>query len=196
LVHDWDGLTEYEIKRAKMLAAKGYAVFTADLFGAGLRPKTRLHKQKLTGELYKDRAKFRQLLQGSLKVAQKQGASPKKAVAIGYCFGGAAVLELARSGADLKGFVSFHGGLDTPKGQDYAQTKGEIFVFHGTADAHIKMTDFAELAQELEMHNVKHEMTTYSSAPHAFTVFGSSSYRKEADQKSWQRFLRFLAEVK
>ncbi len=111
---------------------------------------------------------------------------------MGYCFGGAAVLELARAGADLKGFATFHGGLGTPQGQDYSKTRGEILVMHGTADSAITMDDFAELASELERTGIKHEMITYSGAPHAFTVFGSSRYREDADRKSWSRFSEFL----
>lgn len=195
LIHDWDGLTDYEVKRAKMLADLGYAVFAADLFGAGVRPTKVVDKRQHTGELYKDRKKMRALLNGALIAAEAKGADTANAVAMGYCFGGAAVLELARSGADLKGFVTFHGGLATPEGQDYSKTKGRLLVLHGTADSNITMEDFAGLATELEKNNVPHEMITYSGAPHAFTVFGSDRYRKDADEKSWRRFTQFLKEV-
>ena len=193
LIHDWDGLTDYEVKRAEMLAAMGYAVFAADLFGAGVRPTEVKDKRQHTGELYKDRAKMRALLNAALKQAGMEGADTGKTVAMGYCFGGAAVLELARSGADLKGFVTFHGGLQTPEGQDYAQAKGKLLVLHGTADTAITMDQFAALANELEAKGVNHEMITYSGAPHAFTVFGSPRYREDADKKSWSRFSEFLA---
>jgi dienelactone hydrolase len=193
LIHDWDGLTDYEVKRADMLAAEGYAVFAADLFGAGVRPTKVEDRRQHTGELYKDRAKMRALIQGALDAAQAQGANVGNAVVMGYCFGGAAVLEFARSGADMKGFVTFHGGLQTPAGQDYAQAKGQLLILHGTADANITMEHFAALANELEQHGVAHEMITYGGAPHAFTVFGSDRYREDADQKSWRRFKEFLA---
>jgi dienelactone hydrolase len=192
MIHDWDGLTDYEIKRAGMLADKGYAVFTADLFGKDIRPTELKDKQRLTEELYKDRKKMRALLYGALEAANAKGVSAHNAVAMGYCFGGAVVLELARSGADLKAFVSFHGGLETPTGQDYAETKGFVLIFHGTADTHVPMDQFAELAKALEKETVSHEMTTYSGAPHAFTVFDTERYRKDADQKSWSRFMEFL----
>jgi dienelactone hydrolase len=136
---------------------------------------------------------MRALIQGALDAAQAQGANVGNAVVMGYCFGGAAVLEFARSGADMKGFVTFHGGLQTPAGQDYAQTKGQLLILHGTADANITMEHFAALANELEQHGVAHEMITYGGAPHAFTVFGSDRYREDADRKSWQRFKEFLA---
>ena len=195
LIHDWDGLTDYEVKRADMLAAEGYAVFAADLFGAGVRPTKVEDRRQHTGELYKDRAKMRVLIQGALDAAQAQGANVGNAVVMGYCFGGAAVLEFARSGADMKGFVTFHGGLQTPAGQDYAKAKGQLLILHGTADANITMEHFAALANELEQNGVAHEMITYGGAPHAFTVFGSDRYREDADQKSWRRFKEFLAET-
>ena len=195
LIHDWDGMDEYEMKRADMLAEMGYAVFAADLFGAGVRPDKLEDKQRLTGELYKDRAKMRALLQGGLDEAKALGGNVDNAVAIGYCFGGAAVLELARSGADLKGFVTFHGGLSTPEGQDYSKARGKYLILHGTADTVVTMDDFASLAQQLEGQHLPHEMITYSGAPHAFTVFGSEAYREDADRKSWRRFGEWLKET-
>lgn len=195
LIHDWDGLTDYEIKRAEMLAEMGYAVFAADLFGAGVRPTEVKDKRQHTGELYKDRQKMRALLNAALEKAASEGGNTANAVAMGYCFGGAAVLEWARSGADLKGFVTFHGGLSTPEGQDYTKTKGRLLILHGTADANITMEHFADLAMELEGSGIAHEMITYGGAPHAFTVFGSDRYREDADRKSWQRFSEFLSDT-
>lgn len=195
LVHDWDGLTEYEVKRAKMLVALGYSVFAADLFGAGVRPTAVEEKKKLTGALYQDRPRMRKLLAGALAEAGKLGGRLDNAVALGYCFGGAAVLELARSGADLKGVVSVHGGLETPPGQDYKQTKAQLLIQHGSADQAVSLGQFAGLVSELESTGIKHEATTYSGAPHAFSVFGSENYRADADAKSWLRFTEFLGEV-
>ena len=195
LVHDWDGLTEYEVTRANMLADMGYAVFAADLFGAGIRPTAVKDKRQHTGELYKNRDKIRTLLQSALIAAKSKGADVHNAVAMGYCFGGAAVLEFARSGADLKGFVTFHGGLGTPEGQNYSKTKGKLLIMHGTADVNITMDQFAKLALELEEKGVPHEMITYGGAPHAFTVFNTDRYRQDADNKSWKRFGEFLNET-
>jgi dienelactone hydrolase len=195
LIHDWDGLTDYEVKRANMLADSGYAVFAADLFGAGIRPTEVKDKRQHTGELYKDRENMRSLLRAALETAGSKGANVNNAVAMGYCFGGAVVLEFARSGADMKGFVTFHGGLSTPEGQDYSGTKGKLLIMHGTADTNITMDQFAKLASELEETGIPHEMITYSGAPHAFTVFGIPRYREDADKKSWKRFTEFLAET-
>lgn len=195
LIHDWDGLTDYEVKRAEMLAELGYAVFAADLFGDGIRPTAMEDRKKLTADLYADRERMRRLLQGALENAESRGADRKNSVAMGYCFGGAAVLEFARSGVDMSGFVSFHGGLTTPEGQDYSSVKGKILVLHGTADTSVTMEHFADLATQLEEKQVKHEMVTYSGAPHAFTVFGTDRYREDADRKSWRRFTEFLQET-
>jgi dienelactone hydrolase len=195
LIHDWDGLTDYEIKRSHMLADLGYAVFAMDLFGAGVRPTEVKDKRQHTGELYKDRDKMRALMTGALETAQDRGADVGNAIAMGYCFGGAAVLEWARSGADLKGFATFHGGLKTPEGQDYSKAQGKILIMHGTADSAITMEQFSGLANELEAAGIDHEMITYGGAKHAFTVFGGNRYQEAADKKSWKRFTEFLADT-
>ena len=195
LIHDWDGLTDYEVKRANMLAELGYAVFALDLFGAGVRPTEVTDKRQHTGELYKDREKMRALMNGALKAAIKKGANSDNAVAAGYCFGGAAVLEWARSGVDLKGFATFHGGLKTPDGQNYANTQGWILILHGSADSRITMDQFSDLAVQLESTGIDHEMITYGGAQHAFTVFGQNRYHEDADKKSWKRFIDFLSET-
>ena len=195
LIHDWDGLTEYEVKRANMLAASGYAVFAADLFGAGVRPTRMEDKRQHTGELYKDRNKMRALLNGALATAGQKGARIENAVAAGYCFGGAAVLEWARSGAKLKGFATFHGGLKTPEGQDYLKTEGSLLIMHGSADSAITLEQFAALAKELESAGVPHAMITYGGAQHAFTVFDGDRYQEAADKKSWKLFHEYLADT-
>ena len=195
MIHDWDGLTDYEVKRAEMLKELGYSVFAADLFGKGVRPTAIEDKKELTGRLYGDRERMRNLLNGAVAAAKAQGGNIGNAITVGYCFGGAVTLEHARSGAPMKGFVSFHGGLTTPDGQDYSRTNGKLLILHGTADTAVSMQDFADLAIELEQAKVPHEMITYSGAPHAFTVFGSDRYRKDADEKSWRRFTKYLAEA-
>lgn len=195
LVHDWDGLTDYEIQRANMLAEQGYAVFAADLFGAGIRPTEAKDRRQHTGELYQDRALMRKLLAGAMASAKFNGADTNNAVAVGYCFGGAAVLEMARSGAELNGFVTLHGGLSTPEGQDYSQTKGQLLILHGAADANITLDDFAQLGKELKQFGVPNEMIAYGGAEHAFTVFGDERYNAQADRKSWLRLTEFLQET-
>lgn len=195
IIHDWDGLNSYEMKRAKMLNTLGYGAFAIDLFGKGVKPVTLEEKKALTNALYNDRAKMQKLLTVSYEAAKKEGANVKNAIGIGYCFGGAALLEMARMGTPLKGFVSFHGGLATPVGEDYKQTKGFVLILHGTADESVSMDEFATLGKELEKTAIKHEMIAYSGAPHAFTVFGTERYREDADKKSWRRLVEFLDET-
>ncbi|WP_194436464.1 dienelactone hydrolase family protein [Vibrio fluminensis] len=192
LVHDWDGLTQYEQQRAKMLNEMGYNVFAVDLFGKGVRPTKVEDKRQHTGELYKDRQKLRALMNAGVQEALRLGGNIDNMVVMGYCFGGAATLESARAGMPAKGFVTFHGGLQTPDGQSYTETSAPILVLHGTADKAIPMSQFAQLAVELEENQIPHQMITYSGAPHAFTVFESKNYREDADKKSWQAFNTFL----
>lgn len=192
IIHDWDGVDEYEHKRADMLAALGYDAFAVDLFGKGNRPATVELRRAETGKLYKDRERMRALLVGGLAEAQKAGAG--KTVVIGYCFGGAAALELARSGqgSNVAGFATFHGGLSTPDGQSWPDNTPPLFIAHGGADTAITMDDVAGLSKELEAKMIPYEIQVYSGAPHAFTVFGSDRYRETADKQSWDSFTDFL----
>ena len=192
LVHDWNGLDDYEMTRARMLAEEGHAVFAVDMFGAGVRPDTMEAKREQIVSLYQNREKMRALVFGALDKAQSLGANINNLSLTGYCFGGAVVLEMARAGLDAKGFVTFHGALQTPDHQNYSKTKGSIVVLHGTADTAVTLNQFMALAKELEHHGVVHEMITYGGAPHAFTVFGSPNYHEMADKRSWERYLHFL----
>lgn len=129
IIHDWDGLTGYEIERAGMLAELGYAVFALDLFGAGVRPTELEDKRRLTGELYKNRQKMRSLMKGAMAAAGKQGADLNNAVAVGYCFGGAAVLEWARSEKTLRPLSHSTGGSRHRKNRDMQTQKEPCWSF-------------------------------------------------------------------
>jgi len=192
LIHDWDGLTDYEVKRADMLAKQGYNTFAADLYGKGNRPIETQAKKEETGKLYKDREKMRRLILAGISESKK--LSKDEMVVMGYCFGGAAVLELARSGeaSDVKGYATFHGGLATPEGQNYNKLSAPIFVAHGGADSAIPLTEVADLGVQLEAVKADYEIQIYSGAPHAFTVMGSPRYQEVADKKSWNTFIGFL----
>ncbi len=192
IVHDWDGVDKYEETRAEMLAMLGYDAFAVDLFGKGNRPQEVKAKRALTGSLYKNRDLMRKLMVGGLETARK--SSSGKAVVMGYCFGGAAVLEMARSikASDIAGYATFHGGLSTPKGQSYPDGTAPILVAHGGADTAITMDHVAALSKELEAKKIKYQIEVYSGAPHAFTVIGSGRYRKVADEQSWSAFRDFL----
>jgi len=192
IVHDWDGVNDYEARRAEMLAAQGYTAFAIDLFGRDANPQGMADYQRLTGALYADREEFRARLAGSIAAAADiPGATPNIVIA-GYCFGGAAVLEAARAGHDLAGFVSFHGGLGTPDGQDYSATSAPVLLLHGSADPVSGMADLAALLDELQDAGVPHGAQVFGGARHSFTVYGSRDYDLAADRGSWAAFLGFL----
>lgn len=194
VIHDWDGLTAYEEKRADMLADMGYTAVAIDLYGAGNRPVETAAKKAETGKLYGDRELMRSRILGGIAEARK--IIDQQAVVVGYCFGGAATLELARSGeADrVVGYASFHGGLSTPDGQSYSAQSGPLFVAHGGADTSITNADAAALADQLEQAGATYTLSIYSGAPHAFTVFGSDRYQTRADTQSWAELTTFMSD--
>ncbi|MDY7116496.1 dienelactone hydrolase family protein [Halomonas sp. SSL-5] len=196
IIHDWDGLDDYERRRADMLADLGYDAFAADLYGQGNRPAETEAKKAETARLYEDRERMRALTLAGLAEARAQGAA-SNAVIMGYCFGGAVVLEMARSGAaeDVHGFASFHGGLTTPEDQSWPEGAGPILIAHGGADASISLDDVATLGEELEAASATYQIEVYSGAPHAFTVFGSDAYQQRADERSWSAFQDLLDEA-
>lgn len=197
LVHDWNGLGDYEKRRAQMLAEQGYATFAVDLYGQGVRPSNPEESRAESGKLYADRATLRSRLMAGLTQAQAQpGVDGDRVVAIGYCFGGASVLEMARAGTDVDGFVSFHGSFDTPEGQNYSQTQGRILVLHGSDDASAPMADVAQLAAELDAAGVDFDMEIYGGVDHAFTVWSDANrYDAMADRRSWRALMTFLGET-
>lgn len=197
LIHDWNGLDDYEKRRTQMLAEQGYAAFAVDLYGQGVRPTNPDESRAQSGALYADRATMRARLMAGLAQAQAQaGVDGSQVVAIGYCFGGAAVLEMARAGMDVDGFVSFHGSFETPEGQDYSQTQGRILILHGSDDGSAPMADVAQLATELDAAEVDFGMEIYGGVDHAFTVWSDANrYDGMADRRSWQTLMTFLGEV-
>ena len=197
LIHDWDGLGDYEQRRAQMLAEQGYATFAIDLYGQGVRPTTPEESRQESGKLYNDRSLLRSRLMASLARAQQlPGVDPDRIVAIGYCFGGASVLELARSGADVDGVVSFHGGLGTPEGQNYEQVKGSVLILHGADDPVAPLSEVAALGEALNAANVPYQMELYGGVEHSFTVWTANRdgarYDAQADRSSWRSLLTFL----
>ena len=195
IIHDWDGMTEYERQRADMLAEMGYNAFALDMFGNDTPTETMDHRIAATGALYKDRDRMRALVKAGIEQAQARSGVDTMVVT-GYCFGGAVALDMARSDmADMaNGFATFHGGLTTPEGQSWDGDEPPILVLHGGADTSIKMQDVATLATELEEAGTTYTVEVYSGAPHAFTVFGSNRYQERADTASWEAFSTFLDE--
>ncbi|MFD0982731.1 dienelactone hydrolase family protein [Tropicimonas aquimaris] len=195
IVHDWDGMTDYERQRADMLAEMGYNAFALDMFGNDTPTDTVDHRRAATGALYQDRERMRALLQAGVEQARER-SSVDEMVVKGYCFGGAVALEMARSdmGDLARGYATFHGGLNTPEGQSWNGDEPPLLVLHGGADTSITMQDVATLATELEESGNTYTIEVYSNAPHAFTVFGSDRYQERADAASWEAFSQFLGD--
>ncbi|ANT61973.1 dienelactone hydrolase [Salipiger sp. CCB-MM3] len=194
IMHDWDGMTDYERERADMLAEMGYNAFALDMFGYKTPTETVDHRRAATGALYEDRERMRSLIKAGVDEALSR-SDVSQMVVMGYCFGGAVALEMARSEmADTaSGYATFHGGLTTPEGQTWQGDEPPVLVMHGGADSSIKMEDVATLATELEGAGTTYTIEVFSGAPHAFTVFGSDNYQERADVASWESFNRFLA---
>lgn len=193
IIHDWDGLTDYERTRADMLAGLGYDAFAADLFGKGNLPQSMEENRARTGELMSDREAMRNRLVAGLTAA-REASGDDNAVVMGYCFGGTATLELARSSLadNVVGYASFHGGLSTPDGQSWPDDAPPVLIAHGGADTSISIEDAATLAETLEGKGIPYELAIYAGAPHAFTVFGSDRYREVPDARSWEALQALL----
>lgn len=192
LVHDWDGLTEHERTQADALAADGYIAVALDLFGTDAVLEGFEDYRRETGALYADREEFRgRIMAGAEAAAALEGTGAM--VIAGYCFGGAATLEAARAGMDMAGFVSFHGGLGTPEGQDYSETPAPVMVLHGSADPVSGMADLAALMDELQSAGVAHEARIFGGARHSFTVPSSNDWDPDANAGAQAAFREFLA---
>ena len=201
IVHQWMGLTDYEKMRARMVAALGYNVFALDIYGEGVRPASREEAPKEAGKYKGNRQLFRERLNAGLDVLRKDPhTDPTRMAAIGYCFGGTGVMELARSGADLKAIVSFHGGLDSPTPADGKNIKCKVLACHGADDPFVPPKDVAAWESEMKSANVDYKLIKYPGAVHAFTqkMAGNdnskgAAYNAEADAKSWEAMKEFLA---
>lgn len=202
IVHQWTGLTDYEKMRAKMLAGLGYNVFALDVYGKGIRPQPP-ESQKVSGKFKEDRDLFRTRLKDGLDVLLGLEQTDKDNVAaIGYCFGGTGVLELARSGADIEGVVSFHGGLGTPNPEDAENIECEVLVLHGADDPFVPEEEVEAFKEEMKSADVDYEFVAYPGAVHAFTqkMAGDdpskgAAYNAEADEKSWEAMQEFFNEI-
>lgn len=193
IIHDWNGLDDYEQNRAMMLADLGYTAVALDLFGVDATLNGMDDYRRETGALYRDRAEFRARIDAGLSAARAALGDAPKDVLMGYCFGGAAVLEAARAGMELDGFVSFHGGLGTPEGQDYSQTKGSVLLLHGSADPVSGLDELAAVMGQMRDAGVNHDAEIFGGARHSFTVAGSRDYDADADARSWDALVRYLA---
>lgn len=203
IVHQWMGLTDYEKGRAKQLAEMGYVAFALDIYGKGVRPSNPQAAGAKAGEYKNDRALYRRRLNKGLEVlTAAPNVQKEKVAAIGYCFGGTGVIELARSGADIDGVVSFHGGLDSPKPEDGKNIKAKVLICHGADDPFVPRTDIEEMKKEFNAAKVDWEMIEYSHAVHSFTQkmagnnnAAGAAYNEKADKRSWQATQDFFHEI-
>ncbi len=203
VVHAWMGLDDNARQRADMLAGLGYVAFAADIYGKGVRPKTRDEAGKLAGQYKKDRALLRARVNAAFdQLVKNPKVDASKTAAIGYCFGGTTVIELARSGAAVGGVVSFHGGLDSPTPADGKNIKAKLLVLHGAADFYEKPADLAAFQKELADAKVDWQFTEYGGAAHCFTDKGAGNdpstgcaYDAEADARSWTAMRAFFDEL-
>lgn len=201
--HDWMGLGPNPKMRADMLAKLGYVALAADLYGKGVRPTTPAEAGKLAGQYKEDRATLRARGQAAFdKLVASGKVDPQKIAVIGYCFGGTAALELARSGAPLAGTVSFHGGLATPHPEDAKNIKGRVLVLHGADDPFVKPEEVQAFETEMRTAKIDWQLVAYGGAVHAFTVEAAGSdpskgaaYDKKADLRSWDEMKRFFDEL-
>ncbi len=193
IIHDWDGLDEYERQRADMIAELGYDAFAADLFGADNRPETNEARQEATRAVMGDPERMRALVLGALDEARSL-SDAEEVVVTGYCFGGTVTLAAARSGGieNAAGFASFHGNF--PDGGAWPQDTAPILVMHGGIDQNPSIEDLAAFVTEAEDAGLPYMAEVYSGADHAFSVFGGDNYQERADRLSWESFQQFLAE--
>jgi dienelactone hydrolase len=155
VIHDWMDVGPYSKMRAEQLAQLGYIAFAADIYGKGVRPKNGEEAGRVAGRYKNDRALLRARAKAALDtLAANPRVDKSKLAAVGYCFGGTTVIELARSGADLSGVVSFHGGLDSPQPDDGKHIKCRVLALHGGNDPFVKAEDLAAFEQEMRQANV------------------------------------------
>lgn len=205
VIHQWMGLTDNEKRRGRMLAEMGYNVFAADIYGKGVRPENTADAGKLAGKFKGDRTLYRNRLMAGLEVLQKdERTDDSKIAAIGYCFGGTGVLEMARAGADLKGVVSFHGGLGAAEGlaAKAGDVKPKVLVLHGAVDPFVPADEVTGFQKEMTAAQADWQMTFYSGAVHAFTQREAgddpskgAAYNEAADRRSWAAMKDFFAEI-
>ncbi len=203
IVHEWNGLGKYVKGRARQLALMGYSVFCADIYGKGIRPKNPEESGKEAGIYRADRKLMRSRVNAALEEMKKMNISDNTRIAaMGYCFGGGVVLELARSGANIPGVVVFHGNLDTPEPAKPGDIKAKVLVLHGADDPYSPADKIKIFQDEMRGANVDWQMNFYGGAVHGFTNPDNGSntstgvaYNKEVDMRSWEAMKAFFKEL-
>jgi dienelactone hydrolase len=205
LVPNWMGINELNLKQAAQIASKDYIIFVADMYGQTVRPKTMDEASKAAGALKGDRKIMRARVNKALDVlkaeAKAAGLDAKKLGAIGFCFGGTTVIELARSGADVAGVVSFHGGLDaSPVPIDSKGIKAKVLALHGADDPFVPAADVKAFEDEMRKSKVDWQLVSYGNAVHSFTdvdanMVGQAQYNEKVAKRSYKAMADFFAEA-
>jgi len=206
VVHEWWGLNDYARKRADMLAELGYVALAVDMYGDGKQATHPEDAQKFSSEVMKnfDAAKAR--FTAAMDFLKKQPqVGPARIAAIGYCFGGGVVLNMARQGVDLKGVASFHGALAAVKPAQPGMVKAKILVLTGADDKFVPPAQVEAFKQEMKSAGADLRVISYPGAIHSFTnpeadVLGKKfnmplAYNADADRKSWEEMKTFLSGV-
>jgi dienelactone hydrolase len=203
VVHEWWGLNAYSKLRARMLAETGYVAFALDMYGDH---RVTEHANEAKGWMEQVTANLpawqQRARQGLEQLKAQPQVDPERIAAIGYCFGGATVMQMAYAGIDLKGVVSFHGPLPPATPEQQQHIKARILVEHGDADSFVPPERLVAFKEALNAAGADWEMDIYGGARHSFTVpeaerkgIDNLKYDAEADHRSWQRLLGFLDEL-
>lgn len=203
IIHNWMGVTEETKKQANRFAALGYVVFAVDVYGKEFRPKDKNEAGGLATKYKSDRKLFRErLLLGLEELKKQKDVDPNRLAVAGYCFGGTGAIELARSGADILGAISFHGGLDSPTPQDGKNIKTRILALCGAIDPYVSAKDIAAFEDEMNQNKVDYQVVRYGGAVHSFTDEGAGSditkgaaYNATADSRSYIAAQIFLGDI-
>tara|TARA_B110001454_G_scaffold219099_1_gene249904 strand:+ start:11925 stop:12701 length:777 start_codon:yes stop_codon:yes gene_type:complete len=203
IVHDWMGLSEDNKQEADKLADKGAVALAVDIYGKGVRPKNAEEAGKTAGIYKKDRALLRERIKaGYNTLLANKKVDPKKIIILGYCFGGMTALDLARTGADLAGVVSYHGNLDSVDPKEAKNIKGKVLVMHGAIDPFVPAAQVDAFQKEMDEAKVDYQLIKYSGAVHAFTnknagtdISKGAAYNATADARSRKLFDSFVTEV-
>jgi dienelactone hydrolase len=197
------GVSDHERKIAKRLAALGYTAFVGDIYGKGVFHADRRKAADEAAAYFNDRALVRRRTLAALgEIRRQPGVDGRKIVAVGYCFGGMAALELARAGADILGVVTFHGDLATPTPEDARNIKGRVLALHGAEDIIVTSDEVAAFEKEMRDANVDWQLISYGGAVHAFTADDDPTasrqrvaYHEKADRRSWIAMKAFLDDL-